>query len=210
MKNFLIKHPAMVLNITTLLLIAYIYLTKAHFQFLIVNLALALIPFNLSLLTKNIPSKPYLHIPLFLIWLVFYPNTIYMLTDFSHLSSIGTGLANSFQYFNYSILTVSIILALLLGLLSMESILNMLTRSAGLKILGYIILSILAAFAIYFGRFLRLNSSDLFFKPTETINTILAANSNELLNFVSYFSLMQLFLIFIYQFALIYCKREYI
>lgn len=208
MKKFLIKHPATVLNITTLLLIAYIYLTKAHFQFLIVNLALALIPFNLSLLTKNI-SSTHLRIPLFLVWLVFYPNTIYMLTDFSHLSSIGTGLANSFQYFNYSILTVSIILALLLGLLSMESILNMLTKSSSLKILGYIMLSILAAFAIYFGRFLRLNSSDLFFKPTGTINTILAANPTELLNFVSYFTLMQLFLIFIYQVALTYCKREY-
>lgn len=207
MQPILKKHAALLINSTTLLLIIFIYYSGSRYQFLITNLGLALIPFNLSLMARRLPHK-YLQIPLALIWLIFYPNTTYMLTDFSHLSSIGTGLATPFQYYNYSILTGSIILAVIIGLISMEIIVNVLVKNVLLKTLSYTILSFISAFAIYIGRFMRLNSSDLLLNPSRTLQVILSANERDLLIFVFCFALLQLFLIFIFKLAVDYATTN--
>jgi uncharacterized membrane protein len=143
---------------------------------LIWNLFLAWIPFMLAYLAHTISWQRlavYLVIPVVaLLWLLFFPNAPYMLTDLQDLSrrSIGAPL-----WYDVIIVVWCSWTAMLLGIVSLYLMQDIVMRTFG-RTVGWIfvfVISALSSFGIYLGRFVRLNSWDILNNPKETAQTIL-------------------------------------
>jgi len=137
------------------------------FIFLNWNLFLASVPYFLSLSIQKIKKGNYRKvkiIALLIVWLLFFPNAPYILTDLFHLR-IKTGVPIWFDL----ILIISFAWAgLLFGFLSLikiEQLLLLFLSSRQIAWLSSIIL-FLASFGVYLGRFLRWNSWDVFNQPS--------------------------------------------
>lgn len=152
----------------TLLLLRVKITHSIHLLFLIWNLFLAFIPYFLSSniynnffdKNKKIQNSIYAFT-----WLLFIPNTFYILTDFTHLHFI-----NSFQFGLDMLILFSFSFAgFYIGLHSLHHIHQLIISKFGDKKgnLFILLISILSAFGIYLGRILRFNSWDIISKPIE-------------------------------------------
>lgn len=142
------------------------YQDLKSFHLLNWNLFLAFIPW---LLTSIVTIKPeiqknkILDALLLAVWLLFFPNSLYILTDFFHLaekSPLPLG------YHVVLILSYSWT-GLLFGIFSLwdiEKILSAKLSSRVIKIISVFLL-FLASFGIYLGRYLRWNSWDIITEP---------------------------------------------
>jgi uncharacterized membrane protein len=164
-----------VLAITLLLL--RVKITNSTFLlFLIWNLFLAYIPYFLSSsIFKNFfnKSKKTQNSLYGLVWLLFIPNSFYILTDFTHLHFKTT-----FQ-FSLDMLIISsfCFVGFYVGLLSIHTIRQLVIAKYG-NTKGNIfilIISYLSAFGIYLGRVLRFNSWDIISKPIQLAYTSIYA-----------------------------------
>lgn len=192
MKKYILSVNALVF-----LFMITIFLLPTRFTFLSWNIFLALIPFNLALIIYWLaPKLKWLSIPVALLWLIFYPNTIYMITDFAHLSAIGTDLITSEQILNYSLLATGIFLGVSLGISSARLVIQAYLPNASqlLKLSAFTIISILSAGAIYIGRYLRLNSWDLLLDVHDVLFQMQNALSTHALHFVLIFTFLQVFI----------------
>jgi uncharacterized membrane protein len=136
------------------------------FGFLIWNLFLAFIPYGIStkLKTINIDNIPKIKLVLLLfIWLLFLPNAPYIITDFIHLHHSKSTLVwlDTFLLFTYAST------GLLLTITSLNDIYKIIKIKWNLKHANYFsfFVTFLCGFGIYLGRFLRLNSWDVFTAP---------------------------------------------
>lgn len=188
------------LHVLVIAFFVFLYLTKNQFMFLIVNVTLALIPFDISLVIKHTQNKLFAII-LSIIWLIFYPNTMYMITDFIHLSSIGTSIWSAYQYAHYSILALGIFSGVLFGLGSATLVFERFVKNPdfSIQILFYGFLSFASAVGIYLGRFKRLNSTDFLTNFHGTLMEIKNAFTPDMIAFVFCFVLLQLFLFAVFQ-----------
>ncbi len=188
-----------------LLFFALILLYQSRFAFLIWNIILALIPFDLSLLGCLFKNSRWRYL-IGVVWLLFFPNALYMITDFSHLSSIGVGLSTAFQFVEYAILAGGIFIGVTLGLTSLF-ILYPLFIPNHQRLINQVatfgVLSVCSSVAIYIGRFLRINSWDVFYQLHTTIASVLSIlNQSDFWIFVVAFSILQLILMLMgYQLA---------
>jgi uncharacterized membrane protein len=170
-------------NIITIHLIILVFfglilLCQSRFTFLIWNLILAIIPFDLSLLChrQSHLKQRYLF---GIVWLLFFPNALYMMTDFSHLASIGVGLSTPTQFIEYAMYPLFIPKSQLLSR----------------QIATFSLLSICSSIAIYLGRFLRINSWDVLVNLHQTTVQILSVfDQYEFWIFIGAFSILQLML----------------
>jgi uncharacterized membrane protein len=134
--------------------------------YLLWNLFLAYIPYVLAIcFARSVKNrKPrWKQITFLLGWLVFFPNTIYLLTDFVHLYE-QTYLPVWFdivELFSFSFI------ACLFGFLSLYTIEKVLTKKIGFRRSFIFIITaiVLANIGVYLGRNLRWNSWDLFIQP---------------------------------------------
>lgn len=150
-----------------------------YLLFLIWNLFLAVIPYFLS---SNIyanffnPNKKIQNTISAIIWLLFIPNTFYILTDFTHLH-----FKNIFQYgLDMLIISSFSFAGFYAGLLSLHHIHQLVFAKYGSKVSNLFIVNIsfLSAFGIYIGRILRFNSWDIISKPIHLANTSIKALFN--------------------------------
>lgn len=188
-----------------LLFFALILLYQSRFAFLIWNIILALIPFDLSLLGRLFKTSRWRYL-IGVIWLLFFPNALYMITDFSHLSSIGVGLSTAFQFVEYAILAGGIFIGVTLGLTSLFILYPLFIPNHQRLInqaATFGVLSVCSSVAIYIGRFLRINSWDVFYQLHTTIASVLSIlNQSDFWIFVVAFSILQLILMLMgYQLA---------
>lgn len=141
--------------------------TSIYLMFLIWNLFLAVIPFLLTsyLKTRNLLENKFKNGLIILIWLLFLPNSFYIITDFVHLS-----LSNSYTFW-YDLVLISSYssLGFLLGIISLQDFENSLSYKFNTSICSLLIfgISILSGFGIYLGRILRYNSWDILKNPIE-------------------------------------------
>ncbi len=154
------------------LLIARAYFSgTTHFSFLVWNLFLAFIPFALSSfirLRKGLPTL--LFLSLAFIWLLFFPNAPYILTDLFHLRPRpGAPL-----WFDLVVILSFAWNGLLLGFVSLSDIQKEFKERFGkLSSSLFVIFALfLASFGIYLGRFLRWNSWDLLTQPLALMSDI--------------------------------------
>ncbi|MGX6988494.1 DUF1361 domain-containing protein [Leuconostoc fallax] len=192
------KKPLIIIHSLIALFFIVIWLFPTVYNFLILNVCLALIPFDVSILIKYVPNRV-IKFALGFIWLIFYPNTMYMITDFVHLYSIGTTVGAI--RFNYAVLAMGIFIGVLLGMRSIEMIYETFVERDSLLWQGafYGIFSLLSAYGMYLGRFLRLNSWEVLTNWRETFQIIISQMNMQSFEFVIIFGALQLALILIYQ-----------
>lgn len=137
------------------------------------NYFLAVIPVYMALLSryysnleKRVPTVIFS-----LLWLLFFPNAFYMLTDFKYISKINLYLWDVYEKIGGNLtpwilllnLVISITAGVIAGIISLEIIHKLLKENFSGKVSWFIVtfLMILTSFGVYIGRFARLNSWDI-------------------------------------------------
>lgn len=155
------------------------YTGKLTYFFLFWNLFLAWVPFFLSLKLLPTNLKPGIGIKtimLFLLWLIFFPNAPYIITDLIHLKPRhGTPF-----WFDIIMITSFVWNGLLLGFASLINVQQIISNKWGTKTGWQVVIAslILSSYGIYLGRFLRWNTWDVLFNPLHLLNDILSGFIN--------------------------------
>lgn len=140
------------------------------------NAFLAFIPLLLIFLFNRYSERRYIGIILFLAWLFFYPNSLYMVTDLIYLKQDsfiedlgmyqGLLYLQDFKaYLGYFHILLGALYGLMMAYISFKFFYHYINKHFEKKIYirsYYILLPILVSIAIYIGRFLRFNSWDVF------------------------------------------------
>jgi len=130
------------------------------------NLLLAAIPFAIStlVLTTEKWIRPKLLVfPIVALWLLFFPNAPYIITDLFHLQTRG-GMP---KWFDLLMVMTFAWTGLTFGIVSLMDIQRVLSRLFN-KSIGWIVAIgsiVLGSFGVYLGRFLRWNSWDILTSP---------------------------------------------
>lgn len=159
---------------------------------LVWNMFLALVALDFSLVSYYIRKKVVRGLGAIL-WLFFYPNTFYMLTDIVHMQFTSTVLWNKTSLILYMLYVSSILFGVLCGIESVKNIvLTFKLKNYYLRLLFIGVLSFISSFAIHIGRYARLNSWDIFTRPKTVISEILDVVSWDAVHFVLGFTFIQI------------------
>ena len=168
---------------------------------LIWNLFLAWIPFVIAYFAYILSWRRlwmYLAIPAFaFLWLIFFPNAPYILTDLQHL---GEAPANVPVWYDVIMLVWFSWTGMLLGIVSLNLMQEIIRREFG-RWFGWIFVLLVAGLSsagIYVGRFVRLNSWDILNNPTYAADSLWNWLSDPSLRSFGFIGLYTLFFIFIY------------
>lgn len=149
---------------------------ELSYFYLIWNLFLAWIPLVFALIMffrlKTAFKKKWQSILLSLLWLVFYPNAPYMITDFIHIRRGETLLV----WYDFIIFSLFIITAFIIGFLSLYLVHRIVAWFTENNFAGWIfavIVQFCSGFGIYLGRVRRWNSWDALFNPIVLLNEVL-------------------------------------
>jgi uncharacterized membrane protein len=143
-----------------------VFSNKIFFMFMFWNLFLAFIPWFIAsiILYKKYLNK-FLLTFLVLLWLLFFPNAPYVLTDILHL---GKGYSVP-RWFDLILLLSYGFTGMLYGFISLNIIEELMKSVYKIRFTGMIsiVLIYISCFGIYLGRFVRFNSWDIFTIPNE-------------------------------------------
>lgn len=215
-----LKQVVGVLLLCTLIFILWMFFGGPFdTYYLLWNLFLAWIPLGMALLLirerKKEPSGPrsLLKGLWAALWLFFFPNAVYVITDFIHLSqdvfyypnpsyepysgaerilySMEKLPWNNFFSISYAVFLGGALSALSLYLLHRE-----LRRTKGnLKAWGMVVaVHLLSGYAIYLGRFIRFNSWDAVLRPVHLLRFVVGSFDKQALSFSLQFFLLSLFI----------------
>jgi len=181
-----------------------VYSDGTHYSFLLWNLFLAWVPLAFAALaralagTRRLVSYAAIVASAF-VWLLFFPNAPYILTDFLHLGSMGDTVPG---WYDVMMLTWFAWTGLLLGIASLrlvqEIVAGVVGRAGGWVFV--VVVSLLGSFGIYLGRFLRWNSWDAFRDPLSKADELWTSVSDPLANprLVVFTALFALLFLFVY------------
>lgn len=153
------------------MILARIFYSDSHvYLFLLWNIFLGWIPFQVSFLIAKEKNIQWYSILLFGIWLIFFPNALYIVTDLMHLGEKE----NVPLWYDVILLFSSASTGLIMAFISLHKIESFLKRNFNMKIVNGIIFCslLLGSFGVYLGRFLRWNSWDIFCDPFRLISGI--------------------------------------
>lgn len=182
------------------------FFTSGGKAYMIWNVFLAFIPYSIAIgIVSLYNNRNYGNKKIFLcflggaLWLLFYPNAPYMLTDLMHLSGekfyiyANNGQSITFSteinmWNNFFTLVYGTLLGVFLGFASLNKIHSILVNVMGKykAFLIVIFINYLSGFAIFLGRFSRYNSWDLIVHPYK----ILKIFNEELNKDTMFFTLM--------------------
>ena len=169
---------------------------------LIWNLFLAWIPFILAYTAHAISWRRvwlYLVIPaIAFLWLIFFPNAPYMLTDLQDLARAG-GVGAPLWY-DVIIVVWCSWTGTLLGIISLYLMQDIIFRTFG-RWAGWIFVIVISAassFGMYVGRFVRLNSWDILQNPGETAIEILGLVIDPSMRLAAFTVLYTFFFLFVF------------
>lgn len=168
---------------------------------LVWNLFLAWIPFVLANILYVLSWRRgwiYFAIPFFaLVWLIFFPNAPYILTDFQHLSQGATIVP---LWYDVILLVWFSWTGMLLGIVSLTLMQEIINREFN-SVFGWVFVigvAALSSIGVYIGRFLRLNSWDIFQNPTKAASNLWDWLADPTLRTFGFIGLYTLFFIFVY------------
>jgi uncharacterized membrane protein len=171
------------------------------YTFLLWNIFLAWIPLGLAYTASVFAWKRrflLLAVPLmFVLWMLFFPNAPYILTDLQHL---GYPKEDVPLWFDMLMLIWFSWTGLLLGVVSMFLMQDIVRRQFG-RIAGWLFVlttGALCSLGIYIGRFLRWNSWDMIFNPLERLQEFMYYAAHPSLRAVIFISVFSAFFIFFY------------
>ena len=155
---------AMTLFCMAISITRYLITDTKVFLFLNWNLFLAIIPWTISSLMVAYELNKKLPLILLIIsWILFFPNSPYILTDLFHLKLKGSAPI----WFDLVLILSFAWTGLVYGLISLMDIEKHLSTYLNRKLTSTLIISFifLASFGIYLGRYLRWNSWDIISNP---------------------------------------------
>lgn len=127
------------------------------------------------------------------LWLFFYPNTFYMVTDIVHMHFASTVLWQRESMILFMLYVPSIFFGVMAGVESVRLIFEAFKlKSYVLRLLAIGGLSFISSFAIHIGRYARLNSWDIFTRPMLVVKEIVEVVSWEALPFILGFTFIQI------------------
>ena len=208
------------LVLLTMLCVSLLVLRVAHsnhstYAWLWWNIFLAWLPLGFALVAYNV-SWRHSRLSWFLVficavvWLAFFPNAPYLVTDIIHLQHRP----DAPFWFDLILFVAIAWTGCFLGLVSLFLMQEIVRRAAGSMVSWIFALAALglSGFGIYLGRFLRWNSWDVFFAPTPILGSLLegirhpAAHSQTFvfsIVFAAFFTSMYLMLV-----ALMHLRHE--
>lgn len=135
-------------------------------NFLVWNLFLAAVPVLAAWGARRLYGRAWFW-PLALLWLAFFPNAPYIVTDLMHIRTTRPGNL----WVDVLLLGSSALTGLVAGLLSLrwlhEAVLRRFSATLGWSLV--LVAGLLAGFGVYLGRFQRWNSWDIVTRPTELL-----------------------------------------
>ena len=168
---------------------------------LVWNLFLAWIPFMLAYFAHLVSwrkSTLYFVIPVIaFLWLIFFPNAPYMLTDLQDLAR------RSFDaplWYDVIIVVWASWTGMLLGVISLYLMQDIIIRTFG-RVPGWVfvfVISLLSSFGVYIGRFVRLNSWDILQNPAEVGQEILGLVIDPSMRLAAFTILYTIFFLFVF------------
>ena len=171
--------------------VVYIQGITAQGPDLIWNMILALIAYDAAVLTTISKKQKWLYPLLLVVWLAFYPNTFYMLTDLVHMTWVGDTLWNPVSMRLFMAFVPSILFGVYCGIESWNILRERWKWTWWLDMLAVVALSYLSSLAIYIGRYDRLNSWDLVTRPQLVVQKLLETFQKERLVFILGFTFIQ-------------------
>lgn len=137
-----------------------------HFLFLNWNLFLAFVPWLLTVIlsmSQNLQKSRLAVFGMLGVWLLFFPNASYILTDLFHLSHHSSMPI----WFDLVLILSFAWTGLLYGFLSLWNLEELMERFLSKRMITWIsvFLLFLSSFGIYIGRYLRWNSWDILHHP---------------------------------------------
>jgi uncharacterized membrane protein len=131
------------------------------------------------------------------LWLIFFPNAPYILTDLLHLAHPRPDVP---LWFDVLLLLWFAWTGLSLGMVSLVMMQDIVRREFG-RLTGWVFVGsvgLLGALGIYIGRFLRWNSWDLIFAPRQRFTEFLYYATHPSLQSIIFISVFSALFIFIY------------
>ena len=173
-----------------------------RYAFLVWNLFLAWIPFGFAWVAYTSSRLPkFLMITLVsvcaVLWLLFFPNALYIMTDFQHLARLNSEVP---VWYDVIMLIWFSWCGLFLGIISLYLMQKIVERWLG-KMASWmfvVIVTILSSLGIYVGRFLRWNSWDVLFTPLKMTGRFLDNFSQSQERTLTFSFLFALFFLFVY------------
>ncbi len=176
-------------------------------RYLIFNAGLSLIAY-ISSGFATVKKHVLLTLLALFITVVFFPNALYMFTDYIHIrtseyyKTSAAGAIYNMDYSSWIKLAVDAGMITLSLVLSYETFVNILkaVKCYGYKIAGFflsVFISAISGFAIYIGRFLRLNSWDIFALPSMLRSMIAGFETNDYY-LIATFAIFQFFIILLF------------
>ncbi len=165
---------------------------RIWYLYLVFNLALAAVPYVVAVAGTAVlrrlgrqKARALVALPVAALWLLFYPNAPYILTDFIHvvertyLRAVPEDAlrVNALLWYDLLMTAAFAFIGHFMGLVSMWFIHDSLRRVWGKTAAACLILaaSLLAGFGIYLGRFSRLNSWDALLHPRRVLGEVVGA-----------------------------------
>jgi uncharacterized membrane protein len=185
----------------TLVVARMAYSDSQKYRGLIWNLFLAWIPFILAYAAYALSWKRlwlFVLIPVFaFIWLIFFPNAPYILTDIQYLSRVSP---DAPLWYDVMLLVWFSWTGMLLGLVSLYLMHEIIHRNFGRWPGWFFVLFVsgMTSTGIYVGRFLRWNSWDIIQNPSELAMAILGLAIDPSLRMFAFTTLFTVFFIFVY------------
>ncbi|CAM3160913.1 DUF1361 domain-containing protein [Streptobacillus felis] len=170
------------------------------YYFLTWNLFLAYVPFFISNIgKKNVIVDSILAF----VALIFYPNAVYLFTDLIHISNLkfykkSIEVVYLMKYINWikvSLIFIAVIIAMKLSYLAINNYVKKYKMKNFTKYSFYTFVSFLTGLAVFVGRFIRLNSWDLFIYPSKTFNILIEQLNVQNLKYILLYAFIQLFVI---------------
>lgn len=199
-----------VVRLLTAIAMIVTFIPDTPLVFLPVNTFLAYLPIELSyqILRNKIKRSSYLLMP---IWLLFFPNIPYLLTDFVHVKRLHiyapaklAGIPDVRHWTLFIILALLVFTYVLLGFVLAEKIIAtfpLFGQTRMLKNGSLMIFSFLSSLGVYVGRFPpRIHSIYLFKEPLRVIQIAFIEWNFEKLLIILLFTIFHLWLFFMFWF----------
>jgi uncharacterized membrane protein len=178
-----------------------VWYEESGYTFLVWNLFLAWIPLGIAYTAYVMAWKRRLLSVVIaftaFLWLIFFPNAPYILTDFQHLGQPSEIVP---IWFDVILVVWFAWTGLLLGVLSLYLMHEIIHREFG-RVVGWgfvILVSFLSGLGIFMGRFLRWNSWDILEQPNDIFYSIWQGASDPSLRSIGVTALFGALFLFVY------------
>ncbi|CAM2788396.1 DUF1361 domain-containing protein [Fructilactobacillus fructivorans] len=192
------------------MVLLFLFLRDTRFGFLALNTLLGYIPIELSFHIGNKPHQnSFVFWLLSLLWLLFYPNSPYILTDLLHLAWLHPDEANGLLrldphvWFLYTCLMISALSCAFIGFWSLVHVAKAIDVKIHLpgnfsNFVTIVILTVASSIGLFIGRFMRVHTIYLILSPRMYIRPFLNMWNMHMLVFVFLMTVLQLMIYWIY------------